>query len=130
ENLSPRTLRLQLRDEPPALFVAEPAELTATVPPHRWVRLEYKLLATERGNFNFGDIHVRCRGPLGLAWTDRHIAAGETVQVYPNLLEVRHYEALMRSTLVRSGGQRIKRLIGASREFSHFRDYNPDDDYK
>jgi uncharacterized protein (DUF58 family) len=130
ENISPRTLRLRLRDEPPPLFRAEPAELEATVPPHRWQRLEYKLLPTERGNFNFGNIHLRCRGPLGLAWVDRHNVAGEAVQVYPNLLEVRHYESLMRSTLVRTGGQRTKRLIGASREFSHFRDYNPDDDYK
>jgi uncharacterized protein (DUF58 family) len=61
---------------------------------------------------------------------DSTIPAGETVQVYPNLLEVRRYEALVRSTLVRTGGYRSKRLPGAGREFSHFRDYTPDDDYR
>jgi uncharacterized protein (DUF58 family) len=50
--------------------------------------------------------------------------------VYPNLLEVRRYESLVRATLVRSGGYRAKRLPGAGREFSHYRDYNPDDDYR
>ena len=52
------------------------------------------------------------------------------MQVYPNLLEVRRYEALVRTTLVRAGGYRAKRLPGAGREFSHFRDYTPDDDYR
>jgi uncharacterized protein (DUF58 family) len=73
---------------------------------------------------------VRCRGPLGLAAVDRSVAAGEAVQVYPNLLEVRRYEALVRTTLVRAGGYRAKRLPGAGREFSHYRDYTPDDDYR
>jgi uncharacterized protein (DUF58 family) len=52
------------------------------------------------------------------------------VQVYPNLLEIRRYEALVRTTLVRAGGYRAKRLPGAGREFSHYRDYTPDDDFR
>jgi uncharacterized protein (DUF58 family) len=88
------------------------------------------LLPTERGNFSFGDVAVRCTGPLGLACIDRRMQAAEDIQVYPNLLEVRRYEALVRTTLVRSGGYRAKRLPGAGREFSHYRDYTRDDDYR
>ena len=58
------------------------------------------------------------------------VPAAEPVQVYPNLLEVRRYEALVRTTLVRSGGYRAKRLPGAGREFSHYREYTPDDDFR
>src|SRR5262249_213935 len=47
-----------------------------------------------------------------------------------NLREFRYYEALLRSTLTRTGGYRTRRFIGGGREFSHFRDYNPDDDYR
>ena len=130
ENLTRRTLRLILRDQPPPAFRAEPGLLDATLPPHAWVRLAYRLLPTERGNFAFGNVALRCRGPLGLAWVDRSVPAGESVQVYPNLLEVRRYEALVRTTLVRSGGYRTRRLPGAGREFSHFRDYTIDDDYR
>jgi uncharacterized protein (DUF58 family) len=130
ENTSRRALPVVVRDEPPAAFRAEPALLKAIVPPHGWARLTYRLLPTDRGNFDFGSIYVRCRGPLGLAWVDRSFTAAETVQVYPNLLEVRHYEALVRATLVRSGGYRSRRLLGAGREFSHFRDYVVDDDYR
>jgi uncharacterized protein (DUF58 family) len=88
------------------------------------------LLPTERGNFAFGDVAVRCRGPLGLACVDRAVPAAEGVQVYPNLLEVRRYEALVRTTLVRTSGYRARRLVGAGREFSHYRDYTPDDDFR
>ena len=59
-----------------------------------WLRLPYRLLPTERGSFRFGDIHVRLRGPLALAWVDRTIDAEEEAHVYPNLQEVRRYEAL------------------------------------
>lgn len=118
------------RDEPPAEFPAEPAVLQTVLPARTRVRLSYRLRPTTRGNFAFGGLTVRCRGPLGLAWADRRLPLGETVQVYPNLLEVRRYEALVRTTLVRAGGYRAKRLPGAGREFSHYRDYVPDDDYR
>jgi uncharacterized protein (DUF58 family) len=130
ENDNRRRLRLRLRDLPPASFRAEPSLLDTVVPAHGWSRLTYRLLPSERGNFAFGDVAVRCRGPLGLACVDRLLPAAEEVQVYPNLLEVRRYEALVRTTLVRSGGYRAKRLPGAGREFSHYREYTQDDDYR
>ena len=125
-----RRLRLLVRDLPPPSFRAEPPLFDATVPGHGWARLVYRLLPTERGNFGFGDVAVRCRGLLGLACVDRMLPTAESVQVYPNLLEVRRYEALVRTTLVRAGGYRAKRLPGAGREFSHYRDYTQDDDYR
>jgi uncharacterized protein (DUF58 family) len=130
ENLGPLRLALQVRDSPPPAFRAEPELLSVSVPARGRERVSYRLLPTERGNFHFGDVAVRCRGPLGLACADRTFPAGEAVQVYPNLLEVRRYEALLRTTLVRAGGYRAKRLPGAGREFSHYRDYAPDDDYR
>jgi uncharacterized protein (DUF58 family) len=130
DNPGRRRLAVLLRDEPPPTFPAAPAVLAAVLPPHARVRRSYRLLPTERGNFGFGDVYIRRRGPLGLAWVDATVSAGEAVQVYPNLLEIRRYEALVRSTLVRTGGYRSKRLPGAGREFSHFRDYTPDDDYR
>src|SRR5262245_57290230 len=130
ENPSRRPRQVLVRDEPPPQFPADPPLLEAVVRPHGWVRLRYRLLPTDRGNFRFGNIYLRCRGPLGLAWIDCTLPTGEPVQVYPNLLELRRYEALVRTTLVRTGGYRARRLPGAGREFSHYRDYTPDDDYR
>ena len=130
DNPRGRSIRLRVRDEAPAAFRVNPPVLEAVVPAHGWTRLTYRLLPTERGNFSFGSIYLRYRGVLGLAWFDATIVAAESVQVYPNLLEVRRYEALVRTTLVRAGGYRSKRLPGAGREFSHYREYTPDDDYR
>jgi uncharacterized protein (DUF58 family) len=133
ENLWLRPLHVIVRDETPLEFQevrGQSLSPLTRVPPHATVRLKYQIVPTERGNFQFGDISLRCRGPMGLAWIDRTIPAREPVQVYPNLLEVRRYEALVRATLVRAGGYRSKRLPGAGREFSHFRDYTIDDDYR
>src|SRR5262249_12130892 len=123
-------LRLTARDEAPPLFRVEPLTIDAVIPRHGWAKIVYRLLPTERGNFTFGDVWLRIRGPLGLARIDRHLPAAEPVQVYPNLLELARYEALVRTTLVRSGGYRAKRLPGAGREFSHYREFTPDDDYR
>jgi uncharacterized protein (DUF58 family) len=130
ENRGRRPVELILRDEAPLGFGVEPPLLQTEVPASGWVRLVYRLLPTARGNVRFGDIHIRQRCPLGLAWIDRKLDAAEEAQVYPNLLDVRRYEALMRTTLVRQGGYHIKRLPGASQEFSHFRDYTVDDDFR
>lgn len=130
ENRHPAKLHVQLHDAIPPGFTAEPLVLTTTLAGHGWIRLAYQLGPTERGDARFGDIYARVRGPLGLAWADRALPAEEPVQVYPNLLEVRRYEAMVRTTLVRTGGYHIKRLPGTSKEFSHFRDYTVDDDYR
>jgi len=130
ESTANRGVRLIVRDAVPPAFKVEPALLDGLLPAHGNLRLAYQLLPTDRGDFAFGDVHIRCRGPLGLAWIDRTLPAAETVPVYPNLLEVRRYEALVRATLVRTGGYRTRRLLGAGREFSHFRDYTIDDDYR
>jgi uncharacterized protein (DUF58 family) len=130
ENRSRRRIDLLVRDETPDGFGVDPPQLYARIPARGWARLVYRLLPTARGNAHFGDIHVRLRCPLGLAWIDRTFDAEQIAQVYPNLLEVRRYEAMVRTTLVRQGGYHIKRLPGASKEFSHFRDYTVDDDYR
>ena len=130
ENMSRRPATVVVRDEPPSIFPADQAITEVVVPPFGWCRVTYRLLPTERGNFEFGNIALRRRGRLSLAWADQSMPAAESVQVYPNLLEIRRYEALVRTSLVRSGGYRAKRLPGAGREFSHFRDYTIDDDFR
>jgi uncharacterized protein (DUF58 family) len=130
ENTGRQAARLLLRDDFPVEFDVSPVPLAVRVATRAEARVPFQVVPTERGNFRLGDISLRCRGPLGLAWADRTVEAGETVAVYPNLLEVRRYEALVRATLVRAGGYRSRRLPGAGREFSHFRDYTVDDDYR
>lgn len=130
ENRGKYALRGQLRDTPPPTTTVTPDLVNLDIAPHVWVELTYDLIPTQRGRFSFGDLFVRYRGRLGLVWLQSEISADVETQVYPNLLDVRRYESLVRMTLVRMGGQHHKRLPGASKEFSHFRDYTIDDDYR
>lgn len=130
ENTGRRAARILVRDDFPTEFDLQPGLISLRVSPRTETRTSYTAVPTERGNFRLGHLWLRCRGPFALAWADRTVEAAETVAVYPDLLEVRRYEALVRATLVRAGGYRSRRLPGAGREFSHFRDYTLDDDYR
>jgi uncharacterized protein (DUF58 family) len=129
DNPRGRTERFLVRDTPPTEFTADQIYHDVLLPAHGRARVSYRLLTTDRGNFSFGDIHVRRQGPLGLAQVDQTVPAAEAVPVYPNLLDVRRYEALMRTRFQPDEGYRARR-IGAGREFDHFRDYTVDDDYR
>ncbi len=129
DNRSRWAITTRVRDHPPTEFQPNRIYLDALVPPHRRAIVGYELLATDRGNFSFGDIYLRCKGLFGLAWLDRVIPAAETVQVYPNLQDVRRYEALTRAQMLLGEGHRTRRF-GSGREFSHFRDYTVDDDFR
>src|SRR5262245_52116829 len=51
ENRGGGRLDMLLRDETPPGFRVEPPQLAASVPVRGWIRLAYRLLPTERGNF-------------------------------------------------------------------------------
>src|SRR5262249_10805382 len=88
ENRNHLALRLPLRDLPPEGFRQEPSLLELRIPGRQRASARYRLLPDARGNFSFGDLYLRCRGPLGLACVDRRAPLAEAVQVYPDLLEV------------------------------------------
>jgi uncharacterized protein (DUF58 family) len=68
----PRRLAVWLRDEPPPTFGIAEADrvLTATVRPGEPLTLVYTVRPPRRGDYTFGDLHLRWRSALGL------IAAG------------------------------------------------------
>jgi uncharacterized protein (DUF58 family) len=56
---------------------------------------------------------------------------GETaVKVYPNLLNVRQYELLLRRNRLQELGLRHTRQFGDGTEFERLREYMPDDEYR
>src|ERR1051326_807247 len=66
ENASGGSRRVVIRDQPAPLFRADPGLLDVSVPGYSQVRASYRLLPTERGNYEFGNVYLRCLGPLGL----------------------------------------------------------------
>lgn len=127
-----RPLRVWLRDEPPPSFRRNPDSplLEATVVPRQLTQLRYEVNPPRRGDYRFGDIHLRWTTFLGLWRRQATFAAADGVKVYPNLVDVRKYDLLLRKNRLWELGLRNTRLRGAGSEFERLRDYLPDDEYR
>lgn len=127
-----RSVPIWVRDEAPPTFryLADNYLLPATVVPFQEHILQYRLYPPRRGNYHFGDLHLRWQTPLGIWQRQSTIKAAEMVKVYPNLVDVRKYDLLLRKNRLWELGLRNTRLRGAGTEFERLRDYLPDDEYR
>lgn len=129
-NRSRRPARFWLRDEPPDLFQIEPRILHGVVAPRQTWQGLYRVRPLRRGDYAFGDLNLRWLGPLGLLVRQARLAAAESVKVYPNLLDVRRYDLLLRRNRLQEIGLRHARQFGEGTEFERLREYLPDDEYR
>jgi uncharacterized protein (DUF58 family) len=129
-NQSRYAIRLAARDEPPTAFAADARVLEGDVAPHSALTLSYRVRPPRRGDYTFGSLNLRYRGVLGLIIRQARYPAPAGVKVYPNLLDIRKYEILMRKAQLYELGLRNARIFGAGTEFERLRDYQPDDEYR
>jgi len=127
-----RSIQIWVRDEPPPSFhyLEKTYLLQSMATPHQEVVLQYRVYPPRRGNYYFGDLHIRWATPLGLWHRQITVPAAEPVKVYPNLVDVRKYDLLLRKNRLWELGLRNSRLRGAGTEFERLRDYLPDDEYR
>jgi uncharacterized protein (DUF58 family) len=90
----------------------------------------YHVQPLRRGDYAFGDITLRWKGPLGLVFRQGKVQAAGPVKVYPNLLDVRKYDLLLRRNRLQELGLRTTRMFGEGTEFERLREYLPDDEYR
>lgn len=129
-NRSRHHLKLRLKDDFPSEFQFHQATHEIQLPPSTEDAVVYRLTPLRRGIYRFEDIHLRCRGILGLIIRQRHIAAGAEVKVYPNLQAVRQYELLVRRGMLGQLGLKNSRQFGEGTEIERLREYAPDDDFR
>jgi uncharacterized protein (DUF58 family) len=125
-------ITIWLRDEPPLPFLVEETDrlLTTQVPPRTPTPLTYTVYPPRRGDYRFGDIHLRWESVLRLLRRQMRIPAAEPVKVYPNLVDVKKYDLLLRQNRLWELGLRNARIFGSGAEFERLRDYLPDDEYR
>ncbi|MBI1297158.1 DUF58 domain-containing protein [bacterium] len=125
-------LQVWLRDDPPSTFgIADEARILAgTVTPGEITILRYSLYPPRRGDYAFGDLHLRWQSVLGLLRRQATIPASEPVKVYPNLVDVKKFDLLLRKNKLSDMGVRRVRQRGAGTEFERLREYQPDDEYR
>lgn len=107
--VSQRTFRVKWKQE-------TKQTITYTAQPHR------------RGRHPFQDIHLRVESKLKLLILQQKFAQSAEVKVYPQLEAVRKVRKGFYRRQSLTDGFPITRAFGAGREFSHTREYLPDDD--
>jgi uncharacterized protein (DUF58 family) len=129
-NRSRSPLDITTRDEPPYLFRIVGNVAALRLKPRDERQITYHVTPHARGDYSFGDIFLRLAGPMGLAIRQYRIPAGRPVKVYPNLLDIRKYDLLLRRGRTLEAGMRRIRLYGRGTEFESLRDYVPDDEFR
>jgi uncharacterized protein (DUF58 family) len=129
-NSSNRPVTVWLRDEPPDAFNISERLLTNNIAPRHTWEASYYVHPPRRGDYQFGNLNLRWQGPLGLAIRQGKLPLTKPVKVYPNLLEVRRYDLLLRRNRLQEIGLRNTRQFGEGTEFERLREYLPDDEYR
>ena len=92
--------------------------------------INYKILPTERGEYNFGDLLIFASTSLKLVTRRINIPANRTVKVYPSIIQYRKFAYLAISNRLEEAGVKKIRQIGISNEFEQIREYVKGDDYR
>ena len=129
-NATPRPVTFTLRDEHPHAFLADTRFLSGTIPPYDVYEARYHLRPLRRGDYRFGAVVMRYRGPLGAIVRQVRYPLDSTVKVYPNVLELKKYDLLARKGLLHELGLRVSRARGPGGEFERLRDYTADDEFR
>jgi len=129
-NRQRRPVSFQIRDEPPEDFDIRQRILGGEVAARQTWTGVYYVRPLRRGDYVFGNLNLRWHGPLGLVVRQATIRAAEPVKVYPNLLDVRRYDLLLRENRLQELGLRHTRIPGQGTEFERLREYRPDDEYR
>jgi uncharacterized protein (DUF58 family) len=125
-----RRVSFTVRDEAPEQFKIETRTMDGQVSPRGTWEHIYHVRPLRRGDYQFGDLSLRWMGPLGLIIRQAKVEAKEPVKVYPNLLDVRRYDLLLRRNRLQEMGLRTTRQFGEGTEFERLREYLPDDEYR
>ncbi len=124
-----RPLQIAVKDDPPPQFRTSKRTTKLRLPAFGAQRLSYTTTPHQRGDFSFGNLHIRVRSRLRLSRWQHTIPAAAAVRVFPNLQEVRKWEALARRGRLADMGLRT-RARGQGTEFESLREYLPDDDFR
>jgi uncharacterized protein (DUF58 family) len=125
-----RTLRVVVRDDLPAGWVADPSELSVELPPYTRREVSYTVVPPKRGRFSLGDLHLKTEGGARLGASVVTVDAKQEARVYPNVLGPRRFELAARLGDLTSVGLRSVRRTGGGGEFEQLREYVAGDPFR
>ncbi|WPU93492.1 DUF58 domain-containing protein [Mucilaginibacter sabulilitoris] len=130
ENLYTFNVSVGIIDEIPFQFQKRDVWFKTALEPRERKLINYILRPTRRGEYEFGDIRVYVKSPLGLIRRRYNFDQAETLPVYPSFLQMRKYELMAISNRLTDIGIKKMRRIGHSLEFEQVKTYVTGDDYR
>jgi uncharacterized protein (DUF58 family) len=130
ENSYPFNISVGIIDEIPFQFQKRDIWFKTILSQHQHKLINYILRPTKRGEYEFGDIRVFVRSPLGLIRRRYNFSQAETLPVYPSFLQMRKYELMAISNRLSEIGVKKIRRLGHSLEFEQVKNYVAGDDYR
>jgi len=123
-----RRAEIRVAEELPLRLEAWPYECVGTFGPRARGTLEYRLLARNRGRYELSRVDVRVLPSLGLFYRQFRLDLPAEVHVFPNLVNLKRYELLLRRGLTAEQGIARMRQVGQGSEFESLRHYTQGDE--
>jgi uncharacterized protein (DUF58 family) len=130
ENSYPFNISVGIIDEIPFQFQKRDIWFKTILTPRQHKLISYLLRPTKRGEYEFGDIRVYVKSPLGIIRRRYNFSQAETLPVYPSFLQMRKYELMAISNRLSEIGVKKIRRLGHSLEFEQVKNYVAGDDYR
>lgn len=130
ENLYSFNIETGVIDEIPHQFQKRDVWFLLKLLPRQQKQLKYMLRPVKRGEYEFGNVLLYVRSPLGIVRRRYKFEHAETVPVYPSFLLMRKYELMAISHRLNEMGIKRMRRVGNSMEFEQIKNYVPGDDYR
>ncbi len=122
-------LKFRLVDELPYQLQIRDFELQFSLPRKSDKEIKYTVRPTQRGVYQFGDIHCFLTSVLGLVKRRYTNKATTEVGVYPSIIEMKKYELRNLQRISFHYGIKKTRRLGNSFEFDQIKEYIPGDDF-
>jgi uncharacterized protein (DUF58 family) len=123
-----RRLRLLVRERFPVPLAPPPGERRIELPAGRPLLETVELRPVARGKAAGGTMHLRVRGPWGLAWRQLRLERPWQATVYPNLVGASLRSLPTQTQRRREAGFRNVRRLGEGRMFESLKEWVPGED--
>ncbi len=123
ENRARRPMQIRLAEDLPPDMEAEPHTVGGSFDAGATGRLEYRLTPKKRGRYVLDALDVRLLPVGGLWHRQMRLGVATEVHVFPNLVNLKRYELLIRRGMLSQQGLARMRRIGQGTEFESLRRY-------
>ncbi len=124
-----RVAELRIADEAPASVEVLEAPPAVVLAPGEATAVTSRAVARERGDWTFGDLHVRALSPLGLLVRTLRVAQPQGLRVDPVPARLRESLRRVRAQMRQLGATTV-RLRGRATEFEQLRDFVEGDEFR